>query len=109
MQEWLLILVSTVLVNNFVLARFLGLCPFLGATRQLDTAIGISIATTFVLTLSAGSAWLLEHFVLAPMELTYLRTLTFILVIASLVQFTELTIRRISPVLEQSLGIYLPL
>ncbi|MEO1582573.1 MAG: electron transport complex subunit RsxA [Pseudomonadota bacterium] len=109
MQEWLLILVSTVLVNNFVLARFLGLCPFLGATRQLDTAIGISIATTFVLTLSAGSAWLLEHFVLGPLELTYLRTLSFILVIASLVQFTELTIRRISPVLEQSLGIYLPL
>ncbi len=109
MQEWLLILVSTVLVNNFVLARFLGLCPFLGATRQLDTAMGISVATTFVLTLSAGSAWLLEHFVLAPMGLTYLRTLTFILVIASLVQFTELTIRRISPVLEQSLGIYLPL
>ncbi|MEL7024437.1 MAG: electron transport complex subunit RsxA [Pseudomonadota bacterium] len=109
MQEWLLILVSTVLVNNFVLARFLGLCPFLGATQQIETATGISIATAFVLTLSAGSAYLLEHWVLIPLDLTYLRTLTFILVIASLVQFTELTIRRVSPVLEQTLGIYLPL
>lgn len=109
MQEWLLILVSTVLVNNFVLARFLGLCPFLGATRQIETATGISIATAFVLTLSAGCAFMLEHWVLAPLGLTYLRTLTFILVIASTVQLSELTIRRVSPVLEQSLGIYLPL
>ena len=109
MQEWLLILVSTVLVNNFVLARFLGLCPFLGATRQFETAAGISVATAFVLTLASASAFALEHYLLAPLGLGYLRTLAFILVIASLVQAAELTIRRTSPLLEQTLGIYLPL
>ena len=87
MREWLLILIGTVLVNNFVLTRFLGLCPFFGATRQL----------------------LAETLLLEPLGLTYLRTLTFILIIASLVQFAELTIRRVSPLLEQMLGIYLPL
>ncbi|MFK8051975.1 MAG: electron transport complex subunit RsxA [Woeseiaceae bacterium] len=109
MREWFLILISTVLVNNFVLTRFLGLCPFFGATRQLDTAAGMSIATAFVLTLSSGTSYLIEIWLLQPFELQYLRTLTFILVIASLVQFTEIMIRRISPLMEQMLGIYLPL
>lgn len=109
LREWFLILISTVLVNNFVLTRFLGLCPFFGATRQLDTAAGMSIATAFVLTLSSGTSYLIEIWLLQPFELQYLRTLTFILVIASLVQFTEIMIRRISPLMEQMLGIYLPL
>jgi electron transport complex protein RnfA len=109
MREWLLILIGTVLVNNFVLTRFLGLCPFFGASRQLDTAAGMSIATAFVLTLASATSYLLESFVLAPFGLEYLRTLTFILVIASLVQFAEIMIKRISPMLEQVLGIYLPL
>ncbi|MEM7612408.1 MAG: electron transport complex subunit RsxA [Pseudomonadota bacterium] len=109
MQEWLLILIGTVLVNNFVLTRFLGLCPFFGASKQLDTAAGMSLATAFVLTLASGSSYLVEVYLLKPFELTYLRTLTFILIIAALVQFAELMIRRISPLLEQMLGIYLPL
>lgn len=109
MGEWLLILIGTVLVNNFVLTRFLGLCPFFGATRQLDTAAGMSIATAFVLTLASAASYLIEAFLLEPFGLEYLRTLTFILVIASLVQFAEIMIRRISPMLEQMLGIYLPL
>ena len=109
MQTWFMILVSTVLVNNFVLTRFLGLCPFFGATRQLDTALGMSIATAFVLTLSSGASYLIEIWLLQPLELEYLRTLAFILIIASLVQLAEVLIRRFSPLLEQMLGIYLPL
>ena len=109
MREWLLILIGTVLVNNFVLTRFLGLCPFFGATRQLDTAAGLSVATAFVLTLASAASYLAEVYLLAPFGLTYLRTLTFILIIASLVQFAELMIRSVSPLLEQMLGIYLPL
>ncbi|MEO0573825.1 MAG: electron transport complex subunit RsxA [Pseudomonadota bacterium] len=109
MQEWFLILVGTVLVNNFVLTRFLGLCPFFGATRQLDTALGMSIATAFVLTVSSATSYVIETWLLEPFGLTYLRTLSFILVIASLVQFSEIMIRRTSPMLEQMLGIYLPL
>lgn len=109
MQEWFLILVGTVLVNNFVLTRFLGLCPFFGATRQLDTALGMSIATAFVLTVSSATSFVIETWLLAPFGLEYLRTLSFILVIASLVQFSEIMIRRMSPLLEQMLGIYLPL
>jgi electron transport complex protein RnfA len=109
MREWLLILIGTVLVNNFVLTRFLGLCPFFGATRQLDTAAGLSVATAFVLTLASAASYLAEVYLLAPLGLTYLRTLTFILIIASLVQFAELMIRSVSPLLEQMLGIYLPL
>lgn len=109
MQDWLLILISTVLVNNFVLTRFLGLCPFLGASRQLDTAAGMALATTFVLTLSSATSYLVDVYLLQPFGLEYLRTLSFILIIATLVQFTEIMIRRISPLLEQVLGIYLPL
>ena len=109
LHEWFLILISTVLVNNFVLTRFLGLCPFLGATRQLDTAAGMCVATMFVLTLSSATSYLVEIWILQPLDITYLRTLTFILIIASLVQFSEIMIRRLSPMLEQMLGIYLPL
>lgn len=104
-----LILIATVLVNNFVLTQFLGLCPFVGVTGRLDNAIAMGGATAFVLTLSAAVSYLLNHLVLVPLGLEYLRILTFVLVIASLVQATEATIRAASPVLHQVLGIYLPL
>jgi len=109
MAELIVILVSTVLVNNFLLARFLGLCPFLGVSRNLEAALGMSLATAFVLTLSSASAYLLHRYLLVPFELEYLRTLTFILVIAASVQFTEIMVRRLSPLLNQVLGIYIPL
>lgn len=109
MKEYLLILVSTILVNNFVLVKFLGLCPFLGVSRKLDTAMGMGLATTFVLTLSSISSYVVNAYVLAPLELEYLRTIAFIVVIAVVVQFTEMVVQKTSPVLYQVLGIYLPL
>jgi electron transport complex protein RnfA len=109
MTQLLVILVATVLVNNFVLARFLGLCPFMGVSKNLEAAAGMSLATAFVLTLSSASAYLLHEYVLVPLELSYLRTIAFILVIAASVQFTEIMVRRLSPLLDQVLGIYIPL
>jgi electron transport complex protein RnfA len=109
MSEYALLLVSTVLVNNFVLVKFLGLCPFMGVSRKLETATGMALATTFVLTLSSVSSYLADAYLLAPLHLEYLRTITFILVIAVVVQFTEMVIRKSSPLLYQVLGIYLPL
>jgi electron transport complex protein RnfA len=107
--ELIVILISTVLVNNFVLVRFLGLCPFLGVSRNLEAAVGMSLATAFVLTLSSATAYLLHTYLLVPLEIDYLRTVTFILVIAASVQFTEIMVRRLSPMLNQVLGIYIPL
>jgi electron transport complex protein RnfA len=109
MSELFVILVGTALVNNFVLVRFLGLCPFLGVSRNLEAAAGMSLATAFVLTLSSAAAYLLQHYLLAPLDLEYLRTIAFILVIAASVQLTEIIVRRTSPVLHQVLGIYIPL
>ncbi len=109
MTEIIVILISTVLVNNFVLVRFLGLCPFLGVSGNLEAAVGMSLATAFVLTLSSATAYLLHQYVLVPLQLEYLRTLSFILVIAASVQFTEIMVRRLSPMLNQVLGIYIPL
>jgi electron transport complex protein RnfA len=109
MTEFLLLILSTALVNNVVLVKFLGLCPFMGVSNKLDSAIGMGFATTFVLTLAAISSWLIEHFILQPLGIGYLRILTFILVIAAVVQFTEMVIRRFSPALNQVLGIFLPL
>ena len=109
MAEIVLILVGTILVNNFVLVRFLGLCPFMGVSRSLEAAIGMSLATAFVLTLSAATAYLLYRYVLIPLDLEYLRTIAFILVIAASVQFTEVMVRRLSPLLHQVLGIFIPL
>jgi electron transport complex protein RnfA len=108
-KEYALILVSTVLVNNFVLVKFLGLCPFLGVSRKLETATGMSLATTFVLTLSSVCSYLANEYLLAPLGLEYLRTITFILVIAVVVQFTEMVVHKTSPLLYQVLGIFLPL
>jgi electron transport complex protein RnfA len=109
MTEYVLILISTVLVNNFVLTKFLGLCPFMGVSRKLETATGMGLATTFVLTLSSVCSYLTDTYLLAPLGLEYLRTITFILVIAAVVQFTEMVIHKTSPVLYQVLGIFLPL
>ena len=109
MTEIVVILISTVLVNNFVLVRLLGLCPFLGVSGNLEAAVGMSLATAFVLTLSSATAYLLHQYVLVPLQLEYLRTLSFILVIAASVQFTEIMVRRLSPMLNQVLGIYIPL
>jgi Na+-translocating ferredoxin:NAD+ oxidoreductase subunit A len=109
MSELILILVGTVLVNNFVLVRFLGLCPFMGVSRNLEAAFGMSLATAFVLTLSSAVSYLLHHYLLVPLQLEYLQTIGFILVIAVSVQFTEIMVRRLSPLLDQVLGIYIPL
>ncbi len=109
MTEFALILIGTVLVNNFVLVKFLGLCPFMGVSKKLESAIGMGMATTFVLTLSSICTWLVNHYLLAPLGIEYLRTIAFILVIASVVQFTETVMRKTSPVLYQVLGIFLPL
>lgn len=109
MRDYLFILVGTVLVNNVVLVRILGLCPFMGVSRRLDTATGMGLATTFVLTLACGLGYLIEHYLLAPNGLSYLRTLVFIVVIAAVVQATEVVIQKTSPLLYQVLGIYLPL
>ena len=109
MKEYALILVSTVLVNNFVLVKFLGLCPFMGVSRKLETATGMGLATTFVLTLSSICSYLVNEYLLVPLDLEYLRTIAFILVIAAVVQFTETVIHKTSPLLYQVLGIFLPL
>ncbi len=109
MTEYALILIGTVLVNNFVLVKFLGLCPFMGVSKKLESAIGMGMATTFVLTLSSICTWLVNQYLLAPLGIEYLRTIAFILVIASVVQFTETVMRKTSPVLYQVLGIFLPL
>lgn len=109
MTEYALILVSTVLVNNFVLVKFLGLCPFMGVSKKLETAIGMGFATTFVLTLAAVTTWIVNTYLLVPLGIEYLRTIAFILVIAVVVQFTETVMHKTSPVLYQVLGIFLPL
>jgi electron transport complex protein RnfA len=108
MAEYLLILVSTVLVNNIVMVKILGLCPFMGVSKKLEAAIGMGAATTFVLTLGSGASYLIEHYLLGP-DLAYLTTLSFIVVIAGIVQFTEMAVKKTSPELYQVLGIYLPL
>ena len=109
MNDLFVILVGTVLVNNFVLVRFLGLCPFMGVSKNLEAAAAMSLATAFVLTLSSATAYLLYTYLLVPLQAEYLQTLGFILVIAASVQFTEIMVRRISPALDRVLGIYIPL
>lgn len=109
MNELFLIIIGTVFVNNFVLARFLGLCPFMGVSRQVETATGMGMAVVFVMTVASTVTWGIQNFILIPFNLQYLQTIMFILVIASLVQFVEMFIRKVSPTLYQSLGIFLPL
>ncbi len=109
MTEFAVILISTVLVNNFVLVQFLGLCPFMGVSNKLETAIGMSTATTFVLTLASVCSYLVHTWVLSPLGLTYLKTISFILVIAAVVQFAKMFIEKASPLLYRVLGVFLPL
>jgi electron transport complex protein RnfA len=109
MGEYVMLILGTALINNVVLVKFLGLCPFMGVSNKLDSALGMGLATTFVLTLAAVASWLLERFVLQPLDIGFLRILTFILVIAAVVQFTEMAVRKLSPALYQVLGIFLPL
>ena len=109
MSEYLALLITTALVNNVVMVRFLGLCPFMGVSKRIDSALGMGLATSFVIVLAATVCWILEHWVLAPLGLGYLRILTFILVIAAVVQFTEAVLHKFVPALYQTLGIYLPL
>ncbi|GBR77095.1 electron transport complex protein RnfA [Candidatus Termititenax persephonae] len=103
------ILISALLVNNFVLTRFLGICPFIGVSRQIESAVGMGVAVTFVLVLSSLVTWLIQRYVLIPWQIAYLQTVFFILVIAALVQVLEMFLRKFSPLLQKSLGVYLPL
>ena len=109
MNEIMLIILANGLVNNVVLARFLGLCSFMGVTNKIGSAIGMSLATTFVIAVSCFIGWIIDHWILVPLDLEYLRLLTFIMLIASLVQLTELFVAKQSPELYRTLGIYLPL
>lgn len=105
----ILVFISTVLINNFILVKFLGICPFLGVSKQVETAFSMGMATTFVMTLTAAATWLINTYILEALNLPFLRYVSFIIVIASLVQFVEMFIRKSSPVLYKALGIYLPL
>lgn len=107
--DYSLLLLGAILVNNFVLVQFLGLCPFMGVSSKLESAIGMSAATTFVLTLASICSYLTFNYLLAPLGLEYLRTISFILVIAVVVQFTEMAVRKMSPMLHKVLGVFLPL
>ena len=108
MREILIILVGAVLVNNFVLAQFLGICPFLGVSKKLDSAVGMSLAVIFVMVLATATTWPIYTYILAP-NYTYLSTIVFILVIAALVQLVETVLKKFVPSLHRSLGVYLPL
>ena len=109
MQEILIILFGTVLVNNFVLSKFLGICPFLGVSKKLDSAVGMGFAVIFVMSLATAFTWPIYNWVLAPYNIEYLSTIVFVLVIASLVQFVEITLRKYIPALYRQLGVFLPL
>ncbi|MBE2894672.1 electron transport complex subunit RsxA [Spirabiliibacterium falconis] len=109
MIDYLLLVIGTALVNNFVLIKFLGLCPFMGVSKKIETAIGMGLATTFVLTVASLCSYLIQRYILTPLDANFLQTLVFILVIAVVVQFTEMVIHKTSPVLYRLLGIFLPL
>ena len=109
MTSYLFLIIGAVLVNNVVLVQILGLCPFMGVSRKLSTAYGMGAATTFVLTLATGASFIIDHYLLVPAGLEYLRTISFIVTIAAIVQLTEMTVAKTSPLLQQVLGIYLPL
>ena len=108
-MEYILIFISAIFVNNIVLAQFLGICPFLGVSKKIDTSLGMSAAVAFVMVLATIVTWLVQTYVLTPNGLDYLQTIVFILVIASLVQMVEIILKKVSPALYQALGIFLPL
>ncbi|MFS8500686.1 MAG: electron transport complex subunit RsxA [Caldicoprobacter sp.] len=103
------ILISSILINNFVMSRFLGICPFLGVSKRVETAVGMGAAVTFVMAMTSLITYIVQYAILEPLGLGYLQTIIFILVIASLVQFVEMVIQKTSPTLYQALGVYLPL
>lgn len=109
MNTYFVIFFGAILINNFVLTRFLGICPFLGVSKKVETAIGMSLAVLFVMTVASVATWVVQEYILLPNDLLYLRTIAFILVIAVLVQFVEMVIQKTSPTLYQALGVYLPL
>ena len=109
MKEYLIILVGAVLVNNYVLAKFLGICPFLGVSKKLDSAFGMSVAVIFVMALATAVTWPIYTYILVPKGLSYLQTIVFILIIAALVQFVEIALKKYIPALHKALGIFLPL
>jgi Na+-translocating ferredoxin:NAD+ oxidoreductase subunit A len=109
MADFILLMISAILVNNILLARFLGNCPFVGVSRSMDTATGMGMAVIFVLTLAGMITWMVHTYLLVPLNIEYLRTIAFILVIAALVQFVEMVVRKTAPDLYEALGIYLPL
>lgn len=109
MKEMLVIIVSAILVENFVLTKFLGICPFLGVSKNLSSALGMSVAVVFVMTIASGATWAVNEYLLKTFEIEYLQTIAFILVIAALVQFVEIVLKKTTPSLYKSLGIYLPL
>ena len=109
MNTYLTILIGSLLVNNFVMNKFLGICPFLGVSKKMDTAFGMGMAVTFVMTLASLVTWVVEHLLLIPLDLMYMRTIAFILVIAVLVQVVEMALKKLSYSLYQALGVYLPL
>jgi electron transport complex protein RnfA len=109
MTKLVVIFLSAILINNFVLSKFLGICPFLGVSKQVETATGMGLAVTFVMTVASAVTWVVQAFVLRPLNLAFLQTIAYILVIAALVQFVEMVIQKTSPTLYQALGVYLPL
>ena len=109
MTDYFLIIISVVFVNNIVLTKILGLCPFMGVSKKLDTSVSMSAATAFVLTIGSITSWLINYFLLVPYNLEYLRTISFIVVIAAVVQFTEMVMEKNYPYLYRVLGIFLPL
>ena len=109
MNSYLTILIGSILVNNYVMNKFMGICPFLGVSKKVDTALGMGMAVTFVMTLASFMTWLVEHYLLVPLDLMYMRTIAFILVIAVLVQVVEMALKKLSFTLYQALGVYLPL
>lgn len=108
-KSLVVILLSSVLVNNYVLSRFLGICPFLGVSKKLNSATGMGLAVIFVMVMATAVTWPIQHYLLTPNGLGYMQTIVFILVIAALVQFTEMALKKFVPSLHKSLGVYLPL
>jgi Na+-translocating ferredoxin:NAD+ oxidoreductase subunit A len=109
MTEYILIIVGAIFVNNVVFTKFLGICPYMGVSKKIDTAIGMTMAVTFVLTMAGAITYIVQYFVLVPVGITYLQTIVFILVIASLVQLVEIVMKKVAPALYKALGIFLPL
>ena len=109
MTKFIVILLSAVFINNYVLSRFLGICPFLGVSKKLDSATGMSLAVIFVMLMATAATWPIQYYLLNPNDLGYLQTIVFILVIAALVQLVEIVLKRYVPSLHKSLGVYLPL